>query len=199
MLEVDGRVEVEFDGGRGYLVADGARLVLDVDDPSAAARVLNHRTLRALGRRLSSAGLTLHVRTGGRPVLTAGRDARRRFPARSLRSPDLRVSPWFALRSVRPWRRHGLRPMTPPGGTGRKPDPSSARAATLPGSTIMTTRPLRLRAGAAILLAASASFALSVTLWFTGSHEQGIFVGLWVPSILSFGAVALQMSDSRHE
>jgi len=38
---------------------------------------------------------------------------------------------------------------------------------------------------AMILLAASLSFALSVTLWFTGSHDQGIFVGLWVPSILS--------------
>ena len=39
-----------------------------------------------------------------------------------------------------------------------------------------------------ILVAAGLSFLLSVTLWFTGSEEQGIFVGLWVPSILSFGA-----------
>ena len=39
-----------------------------------------------------------------------------------------------------------------------------------------------------ILVAAGLSFLLSVTLWFTGSQEQGIFVGLWVPSILSFGA-----------
>jgi len=38
--------------------------------------------------------------------------------------------------------------------------------------------------------AAFASFALSVTLWFTGSEEQGIFVGLWVPSILALGAFA---------
>ena len=38
---------------------------------------------------------------------------------------------------------------------------------------------------ALILLAAGLSFALSVTLWFTGSHDEGIFVGLWVPSILS--------------
>jgi len=51
----------------------------------------------------------------------------------------------------------------------------------------------------AILVAAFASFVLSVTLWFTGSHDQGIFVGLWVPSILSFGAVALQMSGDGHE
>lgn len=56
---------------------------------------------------------------------------------------------------------------------------------------------LRLRAALAILGAAMLSFVLSVTLWFTGSREQGLFVGLWVPSILSFGAVALQMIGNR--
>ena len=56
---------------------------------------------------------------------------------------------------------------------------------------------LRLRAAAAILTAAVAAFVLSVTLWFTGNHEQGIFVGLWVPSILSFGTVSLQISGGR--
>ena len=63
----------------------------------------------------------------------------------------------------------------------------------------MGRRSLRIRASVAILVAAFASFVLSVTLWFTGSHDQGIFVGLWVPSILSFGAVALQMSGDGHE
>ncbi len=57
----------------------------------------------------------------------------------------------------------------------------------------------RLRAAAAILLAAFAAFLLSVTLWFTGNEDQGIFVGLWVPSILSFGAVALQLTGDRRE
>jgi hypothetical protein len=38
---------------------------------------------------------------------------------------------------------------------------------------------------ALILLGALISFVLSVSLWFTGNHDQGIFVGLWVPSILS--------------
>lgn len=38
---------------------------------------------------------------------------------------------------------------------------------------------------ALILLGAFVSFVLSVTLWFTGDHEQAIFVGLWVPSILA--------------
>ena len=57
----------------------------------------------------------------------------------------------------------------------------------------MPRHKLRRRASAAILVAALASFVLSVTLWFTGSHDQGIFVGLWVPSILSFGVLALQL------
>jgi hypothetical protein len=41
-----------------------------------------------------------------------------------------------------------------------------------------------------ILLGAFVSFVLSVSLWFTGHHEQGIFVGLWVPSILTLGVIA---------
>ena len=58
---------------------------------------------------------------------------------------------------------------------------------------------LRLRAAITILVAAFGSFLLSVTLRFTGSHEQGLFVGLWVPSILSFGSVALQSTGDRRE
>jgi hypothetical protein len=37
-----------------------------------------------------------------------------------------------------------------------------------------------------ILLAAALSFLLSVYLWFSGDKESGLFVGLWVPGILSF-------------
>lgn len=44
---------------------------------------------------------------------------------------------------------------------------------------------------ASILLAAGLSFVLSVYLWFAGSKDQGLFVGLWVPTILSFGALML--------
>lgn len=47
------------------------------------------------------------------------------------------------------------------------------------------------------IVAAGASFLLSVWLWFGGNKEQGAFVGLWVPSILSFGT--LLMSGGRHE
>jgi hypothetical protein len=35
------------------------------------------------------------------------------------------------------------------------------------------------------LVAAFISFLASVSLWFLVSHEYGLFVGLWVPSILS--------------
>lgn len=41
------------------------------------------------------------------------------------------------------------------------------------------------------VVAAGASFLLSVYLWFNGSKEQGLYVGLWVPSILSFGTLML--------
>jgi len=51
------------------------------------------------------------------------------------------------------------------------------------------------RARSLVLLAAFVSFVISVVLWFGGHHDQGIFVGLWVPSILSFGAVVLPRSE----
>ena len=38
-----------------------------------------------------------------------------------------------------------------------------------------------------ILAAAFISFLISVSLWFTGQKDEGLFVGIWVPSILSFG------------
>jgi hypothetical protein len=40
-----------------------------------------------------------------------------------------------------------------------------------------------------VLGAAFVSFLLSVSLWFTGHRDEGVFVGLWVPSILSLGAL----------
>jgi hypothetical protein len=39
-----------------------------------------------------------------------------------------------------------------------------------------------------ILAAALISMILSIYLWFTVDRESGLFVGLWVPSILGFGA-----------
>ena len=50
-----------------------------------------------------------------------------------------------------------------------------------------------------ILVAALISFCVSVSLWFMGHENQGLFVGLWVPSILSFGTLLLagRGADSR--
>lgn len=38
-----------------------------------------------------------------------------------------------------------------------------------------------------IMLAAFIAFVLSIYLWFKGDRDAGIFVGLWVPSILALG------------
>lgn len=40
-----------------------------------------------------------------------------------------------------------------------------------------------------IVLGAFVSSVLSVSLWFTGNHDQGIFVGLWMPSILALAGL----------
>lgn len=57
-----------------------------------------------------------------------------------------------------------------------------ARNELLPGLT---------RAQGLFFLAAGLSFLMSVYLFFSGDHERGIFVGLWVPSILAGGALLL--------
>jgi hypothetical protein len=45
-----------------------------------------------------------------------------------------------------------------------------------------------IKARAMFLTATALSFVGSVVLYFTGNETEGIFVGLWVPSILSLGA-----------
>lgn len=46
-----------------------------------------------------------------------------------------------------------------------------------------------------ILVSAAASLALSISLYFAGNEQtdklNGIYVGVWVPSILSLGAFLL--------
>ncbi|MGH0031961.1 MAG: hypothetical protein ACQGVC_19395 [Myxococcota bacterium] len=51
------------------------------------------------------------------------------------------------------------------------------------------------RAKALFLLAAGMSFLMSVYLFFGGDAERGIFVGLWVPSILSAGTLLFGSED----
>jgi hypothetical protein len=42
------------------------------------------------------------------------------------------------------------------------------------------------------LVVAAASCVLSVALWFSGNRDEGLFVGLWVPSILAFWIAAVR-------
>ena len=65
------------------------------------------------------------------------------------------------------------------------------------------TTPTRTRGGAwsrlsafqrtklAFMFAGFVSFLFSVTLWFFVDKDQGVFVGLWVPSVLALGALVL--------
>jgi hypothetical protein len=62
--------------------------------------------------------------------------------------------------------------------------------ATITGSRVATARGL-------FLLAAALSFVLSVALYFGGDESDGIFVGLWVPSILALGAFVAPRGESR--
>ena len=46
------------------------------------------------------------------------------------------------------------------------------------------------------MVAGFISFLLSVSLWFSGNEMQGIFVGIWVPSIL---ALAICIRQRRND
>lgn len=38
-----------------------------------------------------------------------------------------------------------------------------------------------------VLVVTLSAFLFSVGLWFTGYREEGIFVGIWVPSLVGIG------------
>jgi hypothetical protein len=61
-----------------------------------------------------------------------------------------------------------------------------ARAMEADGMFALVSRPK-----AMFFLAAVLSFFMSVYLFFSGDYERGIFVGIWVPSILSAGSLLL--------
>ena len=52
------------------------------------------------------------------------------------------------------------------------------------------------RAKVIFMAAGLVSLLLSVGLWFSGNEQQGIFVGLWVPTIHSLGALVLAGSEA---
>lgn len=72
----------------------------------------------------------------------------------------------------------------------RGPSAPSRGVGGVRGAVTDRTRRLALARGL-ILLAAFISFVLSVSLWFAGSHDEGLFVGIWVPTIVSLGAFLL--------
>jgi hypothetical protein len=69
---------------------------------------------------------------------------------------------------------------------------SRAAARVLPRSEVL---PGVSKPKALFLLAAGLSFLMSVYLYFSGDPVRGIFVGIWVPSILSGGALLLGGAD----
>jgi hypothetical protein len=49
------------------------------------------------------------------------------------------------------------------------------------------------------LVAAFFSFLFSIYLWFQGQRDEGIFVGIWVPSILSAAVLIKQITNQKQE
>ena len=47
------------------------------------------------------------------------------------------------------------------------------------------------RARILVVTGAFLSFLFSISLWFSGMRDEGLFVGLWVPSILGLGNLLL--------
>ena len=47
------------------------------------------------------------------------------------------------------------------------------------------------------LLAAGSSFVLSVSLWFLVDNNQGLYVGIWVPSILTAGLLTFRLIEAK--
>ena len=50
-----------------------------------------------------------------------------------------------------------------------------------------------------LFLAALLSLIFSEILYFQGAKESGIFVGMWVPSILSFGIYLKLINKSKND
>ena len=44
-----------------------------------------------------------------------------------------------------------------------------------------------------LLLAVFISFVISIALWFSGYKDEGLYVGIWVPSILALGVYLKQI------
>jgi hypothetical protein len=49
-----------------------------------------------------------------------------------------------------------------------------------------------------ILASALISLALSIFLWFGANKDAGLFVGIWVPSLLSLGSYLKVISNQNN-
>lgn len=68
---------------------------------------------------------------------------------------------------------------------------NQSTSAPTPNTGLRSTRRTLATSKALFFAAAGISYAFSVWLWFSGDRERGLFVGIWVPSILSAGALLL--------
>lgn len=75
------------------------------------------------------------------------------------------------------------------------PAPVAHRGARLGSSTMPSDYVDKARV--LFLVAAGLSFVASVALYFLDDKVHGIFVGLWVPSILALGALILPPPERR--
>jgi hypothetical protein len=50
-----------------------------------------------------------------------------------------------------------------------------------------------------MLIAAFLSLIFSEVLWFNGEKESGIFIGLWVPSILGFAILLKLIQNHKND
>jgi len=75
-------------------------------------------------------------------------------------------------------------------GVGRGVNTTRERLNPVAAGRAAVRRPL-VKVKLLFLLASFISLVLSVSLYFGHNEQQGIFVGIWVPSILSLGALLL--------
>jgi hypothetical protein len=89
-------------------------------------------------------------------------------------------------------------PIDPVARRGEAKNNAHPSRSTLPSRTERgVSSPSIKRAKGLILAAAGLSLLLSIGLWFGGLRDQGLFVGIWVPSILSLGTLLLQGAKSN--
>ena len=93
--------------------------------------------------------------------------------------------------------RHPDRALASKKGKGLEGDTVTTRSTTQPASEGSTWSRISAfhKTKLVFLAVAFFSFVLSVTLWFFVDREMGVFVGLWVPTLLGLGILVLVGED----